>query len=264
MLVFVGLGLNELTDITLAGMEWIRKGDKIYLDTYTNIIPNFSIEELEKVSGKRIIPVGRKMLETDYEIILNEAKDRTIVLLSPGDPFVATTHMQIMLSAIDAGIKTKVIHSVSILSAIFGETGLSSYKFGRMVTVTFPYDKELPETPYDIIKDNMVRGLHTLLLLYMDVERKVFMKIKEAINILRTIEEKRKEGIITHKTLAVGCARIGSDTQVVRANYIYDLVKEDFGDPPHTLIIVGKLHFIEAEALVKLAKAPKNILEEYL
>lgn len=261
MLVFIGLGLNGLADLTLSGVEWIRKGDKIYLDTYTSIIPNLSIKELESISGKSIIPVDRKTLEIGYEKILSEAKDGIIILLSPGDPFVATTHIQLRLAAINAGIETKVIHSTSILSVIFGETGLSSYKLGRIVTITFPFGKELSEAPYDVIKDNMSRGLHTLLLLDIDLERKLFMKIKEAINILRMIEDKRRENVITEKTLAVGCARVGSNTQIIRANYIYDLAKEDFGEPPYSLIIVGRLHFMEAEALVKLANAPKEILE---
>jgi diphthine synthase len=39
------------------------------------------------------------------------------------------------------------------------------------------------------------------------------------------------------------------------------LVKEDFGGPLHCLIIPGKLHFLEAEALVVLGGAPGEILE---
>ncbi|MCS7097142.1 MAG: diphthine synthase [Candidatus Methanomethylicia archaeon] len=260
MLVFVGMGLNGLNDLTRSGIQWIQNGEKIYLDNYTSLIPNFSINELETFFNKKVFPVSRKCLEEDYYKILDEAKKEVVVLLIPGDPFVATTHMHLRLAAINAGIETKVIHSVSIQSAIYGETGLFNYKFGRTVTLTFPHGSVISETPYEVIKDNMSRGLHTLLLLEIDAERRLFMKIPDAIDLLRKLEYIKKENVITENILCVGCARIGSDYQKIRANYIYELLKEDFGDPPHSLIIVGKLHFIEAEALIKLANAPKEIL----
>jgi diphthine synthase len=45
------------------------------------------------------------------------------------------------------------------------------------------------------------------------------------------------------------------------AGFMKDILKRDFGLPPHTLVFPGKLHFMEAEALVTLAEAPKKILE---
>jgi diphthine synthase len=262
MLIFVGLGLNGLEDITLSGVKWMRCAEKVYLDLYTSVIPNFSIEILEKnIVGRNVIRVSRRDVEENYDKILNEAKDKNVVLLVPGDPFVATTHMQLRLAAISKGIETRVVHATSIQSAICGETGLFSYKFGRCVTVTFPYGESICETPYDVIKENMRQGLHTLLLLDMDAENMKFMSIAEAIEILNKIEEKRREKVIKKDTLCVGCARIGSDTQIVKADYINELSKVDFGPPPYSLIIVGRLHFMEAEALVKLANAPVNVME---
>ena len=38
--------------------------------------------------------------------------------------------------------------------------------------------------------------------------------------------------------------------------YIKELIKKDFGSPLHTLVIPGKLHFMEVEALEKLAQLP--------
>jgi diphthine synthase len=263
MLVFVGLGLNGLEDITLSGIKWMRRAEKVYLDIYTSVIPNFSIEILEKnIVERKVIKVSRRDIEENYEEILNEAKNKIVVLLVPGDPFVATTHMQLRLTAIGRGIETRVVHAASIQSVVCGETGLFSYKFGRCVTVTFPYGESICETPYDVVKENMKQGLHTLLLLDMDAENMRFMRVAEAIDILRKIEEKRKENVIKKDTLCVGCARIGSDIQIVKADYIDEISKVDFGAPPYSLIIVGRLHFMEAEALVKLANAPLNVMEE--
>jgi diphthine synthase len=75
------------------------------------------------------------------------------------------------------------------------------------------------------------------------------------------IEAKRKEQTVTMNTLAVGIARAGSSNPEVKANSIKDLLVNDFGAPPHTLIFPGKLHFMEAEALVVLAGAPRRVLE---
>jgi len=37
------------------------------------------------------------------------------------------------------------------------------------------------------------------------------------------------------------------------------VINYDFGVPPHTLIFPGKLHFMEAEALITLAGAPEEV-----
>lgn len=261
MLIFVGLGLHSENNLTLEGLNLSKKADKIYLDTYTSYMPGLSIQRLEKLVGKKIIPLKRKDLESRkiYNII-EEAKEKNVVLLVPGDPFIATTHIQIRLEAEKRNIKTRIIHSASIYSAIPGETGLSSYKFGRSVTITFPHEKHISETPYEVIKENKLRGLHTLLLLDIDVEKGKFMTIKDAVKILMTIEEKRKENVINPETLVIGVARIGSPNSIVKADFMKNIVKHEFGTPPYTMIIPGKLHFIEAEALVILAKAPRIIL----
>jgi diphthine synthase len=67
--------------------------------------------------------------------------------------------------------------------------------------------------------------------------------------------------VVRDNTLVVGIARAGSDNPAVKAAYVKQLQKYNFGKPPHTLIFPGKLHFMEAEALVTLAKAPQGILE---
>ena len=56
-------------------------------------------------------------------------------------------------------------------------------------------------------------------------------------------------------------ARAGSHEPVVKAGYIEEVINHDFGAPPHTLIFPGKLHFMEAEALIALADAPKEVME---
>ena len=65
-----------------------------------------------------------------------------------------------------------------------------------------------------------------------------------------------------YSTIAVGIARAGSERPVVKADYAERLKDFDFGKPLHILVIPGKLHFLEAEALVKLAGGPLGLMEE--
>ncbi len=48
----------------------------------------------------------------------------------------------------------------------------------------------------------------------------------------------------------------------LNAGYPKDLLERDLGAPLQSLILPGKLHFMEAEALVDFAGAPKEILED--
>ena len=59
--------------------------------------------------------------------------------------------------------KTRIVHGVSIMSAIIGLSGLHNYKFGK--TVTIPFIENFSETPYNVIAQNKNSGLHTLCLL---------------------------------------------------------------------------------------------------
>jgi diphthine synthase len=42
---------------------------------------------------------------------------------------------------------------------------------------------------------------------------------------------------------------------------VAELINYDFGPPPHSLVFPGKLHFVEAEALITLAGAPESMRE---
>jgi len=50
---------------------------------------------------------------------------------------------------------------------------------------------------------------------------------------------------------------------VVKADTVGNLVKADFGEPPWSIILPSKLHFVEVEALQLLAGAPRELLEAH-
>jgi diphthine synthase len=111
---------------------------------------------------------------------------------------------------------------------------------------------------YEFIVANKRIGLHTLALL--DLEQGG-LTIPEAIRILIKLESTKRTGLLTEETLVVALARVGAPDCLVRAARARDLVKGDFGEPPWSIVLPSRLHFVEAEALQILARAPRELLE---
>jgi diphthine synthase len=254
-LVFVGLGLNDELGITLKGLEETKTADRVFMETYTSYMSDFSLERFESLCGKKIHMLSRQVLEEENgKIILEAAKNGKAVFLVPGDPFVATTHVTLRIDAQKQGIKTRIVHGISIMSAIVSLSGLHNYKFGKTVTVPFP--ENFSETPYNVIAQNKKLGLHTLCLLDLKANEKMFLSINQAVKMLLEVEQKKKQDVVTPDTVAVGLARAGGNNPVLKADFVKDLVGYDFGEPPFSLIFPGDLHFMEVEALVAFAGAP--------
>jgi diphthamide biosynthesis methyltransferase len=110
-----------------------------------------------------------------------------------------------------------------------------------------------------VIMENRDRGLHTMCYLDIKAEEQRYLTIKEALQTLLKLEKLKRKQVITSKTLVMGVARAGSAEPTVKAGYLEEVIDHDFGAPPHTLIFPGKLHFMEAEALITLADAPEEV-----
>ncbi|MBT8171261.1 diphthine synthase [Candidatus Bathyarchaeota archaeon] len=261
-LVFIGLGLFDQKDISLRGFEILREADTVFAEMYTSLMPGFSIQKLEKMIGKTIIILSRKDLEEEEgKKLLIAAKMGKTAFLVQGDPLIATTHVDLLINAKKRGIKTRIIHGASVVSAVRGISGLQNYKFGKAVTIPFSEKGSSSETPYNVIGANKKMGLHTMCYLDIKAEEKKYLTIDKALKSLIELEKIKKEKIVTAKTLVIGIARAGSTKPIVKADYLENLISYDFGSPPHTLVFPGKLHFMETEALVSLAGAPKEIME---
>jgi len=254
-LVFVGLGLNDEYGITLKGIEEIKTARSIFMETYTSRMPNFNLQHLEELCNKQIQLITRQTLEEENgKRILQAAETGKTVFLVPGDPFIATTHITLRIDAEKNGIRTRIIHGISIMSAIVSLSGLHNYKFGKTVTIPFP---ETPaETPYNVITQNKKLGLHTLCLLDLKEPENRYLTINQAIKTLQAIEEQKQQQTLTQDTAAIGVARAGSDQPTLKAGFIKDLFDFDFGPPPYSLIFLGDMHFMEVDALIAFAGAP--------
>ena len=250
MLWFVGLGISGLGSISLDAQNILKKADIVYLEQFTSIIPKSDITKLKKLVKGQFKAVKRWMVEDGQEILKN-AKKKNIVLLSYGDPYIATTHIELRTRAIQEKIKTNTIHASSAITALVGECGLHYYKIGKVVTIM----KEIQSTSaYYAIYGNLLSGDHTILLLEYNQDADFFLDPKDALSNLLASEKEQARNVLSQNIFAIVTSRIGLKDQMITAGKISSLIKLDFGKPPHTIIIPGSLHFTESDALKVLAK----------
>ena len=254
-LTFIGLGLYDEKEISLKGLEEIKNCDKVYAEFYTAKLVGTDTSTIEKTISKPIEVLSREETEKGDKI-LDDAAKKNVVFLTPGDPMVATTHVDLRLRALKKGIKTRIVHGNSIITAVPGLLGLQNYKFGRTTTLAYPEKDYFPTSPYEVIRENKKMGLHTLILLDIQADKDRYMTANEGMKLLLKMEEKHKEKILNEDNIVCVVARAGSSDPIVAANMIKDLIEKDFGLPLHTLVIPGKLHFMEIEALKTLAQLP--------
>ncbi|KAG0239459.1 diphthine synthase [Actinomortierella wolfii] len=261
MLYVIGLGLSDEKDITVKGLEAVKSSERVYLEAYTSILM-VNKEKLEEFYEKPVIVADREMVESESDKILDNAQNVNVAFLVVGDPFGATTHTDLVLRAKELGIEVKIIHNASIMNAI-GACGLSLYNFGQTISMVWFLDNWRPDSWYPRVKENRAIGLHTLVLLDIKVKeqslenmargRKIYeppryMTVNTCLEQMLEIEEKRGEGAYGPETLAIGCVRLGTATQRFVAGTMKDLLDVDFGEPLHSLVLIGRrMHLMEYE-----------------
>ena len=253
MLWFVGLGISGTRSIPIEVVKIIQKADFVYLESFTSPIYKQQEEEIKNmVNGS--FKIAKRWLVEDGQEILKASKSSTVVLLSYGDPYVATTHIELRTRAKLEKIETNTIHSASAITSMIGEAGLQFYKVGRIVTIM--NEKKSIITPYTSIFKNLIQGLHSVILLEYNQDENYFLDPKDAISNLLDVEKEQKRNVVNNDTFAIVASRIGFKTQKITSGKFSNLLKVDFGEPPHSIIITGKLHFTESDAI--------NVLTECL
>ncbi|CAF92864.1 unnamed protein product, partial [Tetraodon nigroviridis] len=266
MFYLIGLGLGDATDITVKGLRALERCSRVYLEAYTSVL-TVGKEALEEFYGRELIVADRELVEQQADRILEDARETDVAFLVVGDPFGATTHSDLILRAVQAGVPYKVVHNASIINAV-GVCGLQLYRFGETVSLVFWTDTWRPESFYDKICKNREAGLHTLCLLDIKVKeqseenmmrgRKIyepprFMTVAQAADqLMQIVQRRRGEGEelgLTEDTLCVGVARLGADNQAIRVATLQQLVSCDLGGPLHSLMVTGQLHPLEVDML---------------
>ncbi len=255
-LSFVGLGLHDEDGITVRGLKEIIGSDVVFAESYTSALSDGAIDRLARIAGKPIETLTRSQVE-DGSRILDEAKGKKVAFLVPGDPMTATTHVDLRMRALKLGIKTAIVHGSSALTAVPGILGLQHYKFGRTTTLPFPQEGYSPMSPYDVIADNLSRGLHSMVLLDIDSDNSRYMTANEGLHLLLDMERRGGKAILGDEALVCAVARAGAPDCVAASGKLRDLATMEFGPPLHTLVVPGKLHFMEEEAL-SLLSSPRE------
>jgi len=248
-LVFVGLGLGP-RGVSLEGVEELKSANAIYLEYYTTPHEPSLLKELERVLGKSLTIVDREFVE-DGTRILEEASKKKVALAVLGDPMIATTHDELRARAIRQGIETRVVHGATIASAAASASGLHSYKFSRTVTITRESVGRLTQA-YHVLHENLLEGAHTLLLLEYDIKSGEGVTPADAMAGLLLAEGNFKRGVVSDRTFALVVSRLGRGDSNFSAGSFSELSKNSYGEPPHCLVVPGKLHFTESEAVAAI------------
>ena len=165
-LLLVGMGPGRISSMTIEAKNAAKSADFRRYEAYTALWPADELAKLEEDIGD-IEMVMRPEVESPTEL-LDLAKSHLVALLIVGDPLQATTHVDIQLQALEAGINCIVFHGISITTLVTGAVGLSNYRFGRQTTITYPYGGWVATSPLEVIAVNIFQNQHTLALLDLD------------------------------------------------------------------------------------------------
>lgn len=286
MFYLIGLGLADVKDVTVKGLEIIKKCSRVYLEAYTSILScgqaalvglldsqrhpedltTYLTSFQEEFYGRELIIADREMVESFSDTILDKADVEDVALLVIGDPFGATTHTDFILRAKEKNVPYEVVHNASIINAV-GCCGLQLYNYGEIVSIPFWTESWKPDSFYEKIKKNRRNGLHTLCLLDIRVKEPTmeslmkkrreyepprFMSCAVAAEQLVKIVEGLPGAVDEHDlqkdTLAIGVARVGHETQKIVACSLEQMQSTDLGTPLHSLVIpAAELHPLELE-----------------
>ena len=246
MLSFVGLGISGFESIPIEGLNAISTADVVYLEQFTSPIGKSDLEKIQNAVKGEFKSAKRWLVEDGNEI-LETAKKNNVVLLSYGDPYIATTHIELRARAIENKTETRSIHASSSLTSMIGECGLHFYKVGRIATIMS--EMKSLTTPYYVIYKNLIEGNHTVLLLEYNQDKDFFLDPNDALKGLLETEQGQRRKVITESSYVIVASRIGFEDQAIISGKISSLSKINFRKPPHTIIIPGRLHFTESDAL---------------
>jgi len=246
MLWFIGLGISGVSELSDSTISVIKNADTVYLESFTSPISETEKDNLSFLCNGEF-KIAKRWFVEDGNEILNNAKIKEVVLISYGDPYIATTHLELKTRAIRDEIETKTIHSSSIVSSLIGEVGLHYYKVGKVLTIM--NDPKSMITSYNTIFHNLLSKSHSLILLEYNEDKSFFLSPHDAISLLLDIENTQNGKIISSDTFVIIASRIGKSDQKIISGKISSLIKKEFGEPPHSIIIPGSLHFTESDAV---------------
>ncbi len=256
-LLFVGAGLWDEQDLSRRAVAELKRCRTVFLEEYTAVLAEGSRERLAAEIGQPLVRLEREEVENPQTILaaLADPRRAPVALIVPGDPFAATTHVALRLSVEGAGHSWTYLANASVLTAAAGFLGLMAYRFGRTVSLPFREPGFSPVSPFDRIRENRSRDLHTLVLLDLRPSERRFLLAPEALSWLE--EQDRERRFLSEKESVAVVARLGSPTARAWVGRASDLESVDFGPPMHVVVVLAtELHFEEAAAVARYRWPP--------
>ncbi len=252
MLFLIGLGLSK-DDITISALDACRYCHELYLDRHTSRTDSTVTDYISSSTGKRIAELTRQDMEEGAKELVALASVKEIAILCSGDPLMATTHKILLIEAARQNVKTKVIHSNSIITTAMGESGLDFYRFGKVCTVPRWGQNYKPVSFYETIHGNLTNDAHTIILLDYDSKAESTIGVNEAIATLEEAEQSYKKGIIRDDAYIMVLHNISARD----SSLIYTRIKDIKGmdvKGMNVLIIHSGLSDIEKETIDALVR----------
>ena len=253
MLWLIGLGIEGLNGMSMKGREILKTCNLIYIERFTGYLSESDLSELRlycKHDDNVVNVVGRLFVEDGREI-LEQAADNEVALIVYGDALIATTYIELFIRATKRGIKVDVIHSASGITSLIGESGLQIYKFGRASTIMSEPQSAI--SVYNTLLDNLLLGNHTLILTeYSETKENIspfFLDPTVAMKLLLDVEKDQRSRAFTEETFVVVASRIGRTDKKIISGQVRSLMEINYETGPHSLIVPGRLHFVEKEAI---------------
>lgn len=253
MLWLVGLGIEGAAGMSMKGRKTLETCKYIYIERFTGFLSDEILKELKTIYllGDHVVNVVERWFVEDGRDILEKASNNEVALISYGDPLIATTCIELFIRANKRSIRVEVIHSASGITSLIGESGLQIYKFGRISTIMSEPQSAI--SVYNTIMDNLLLGNHSLVLSEYDKTEEskppFFLDPTKAMKMLLDEEDNQRGQAFTEETYLLVASRIGRSDKKIISGQARSLLKISYGTGPHSLIVPGRLHFVEREAI---------------
>lgn len=264
VLVLAGGGVSP-GSMTRELLELASRADVVYVDVYTSPGAGWLAEELSGVAPGRVVRAARDLLESGAARVIQDARERLVLVVTPGDPLVATTHVSLLVEAARAGVEWRLLPGVSGVVAAKVASGLQYYRFGRTFTVPGPWRGVKAYSVVEYAYANICSGLHSTILLDLDDEGNQ-LPPPEAARIMLELEREvaREHGVehFLHDLMALVVSRAGSPGVVVSHGRLGGLEGVEWA-PPATIIVPAQLHPTEAEVIQALHHVDPALVEAH-
>jgi diphthine synthase len=254
---FVGAGLGDERDLSPRALATLQSCRRVFAEEYTSVLAPGTLERLGESLGRPIERLGRAEVEGERVVLEALRTDGTVALLVAGDPFVATTHVQLRLAAERAGYEWHYLPGPSVATAAISLLGLMHYRFGRVVSLPFAEPGFDPISPFEQVGRNRRSGAHTLVLLDLRPAEGRFLGAAEALQ--RFDGERATASAVEDATEFGVVARVGRPDAAAWWGTRAILREREFGEPLHAIVVpASELHFQETEAIARWRPKPTS------